>query len=177
MRSPATHRTLARTRSAAARTGTWLAQAQTRTATALARARQRGDDRGATAIEWAIFALLAIAIAGLVAGAVAVMAVIFTAIQASTWVWARSIALAAAQEGADAQRAYNATPGAGQARAQAFITSTKDGLNDARINVATTPGGVHVTVTGHCLTVLPGFCNAFPVSATVHGTTEQVTSP
>jgi len=70
MRSPATHRTLARTRSAAARTGTWLAQAQTRTATALARARQRGDDRGATAIEWAIFALLAIAIAGLVAGAI-----------------------------------------------------------------------------------------------------------
>jgi hypothetical protein len=55
---------------------------------------------------------------------VAVMAVIFTAIQASTWFWARSIALAAAQEGADAQRAYNAAPGAGQARAQAFITST-----------------------------------------------------
>jgi hypothetical protein len=28
------------------------------------------DDRGATAIEWAIFALLAIAVAGLVAGAI-----------------------------------------------------------------------------------------------------------
>jgi Flp pilus assembly protein TadG len=124
----------------------------------------RSRDAGSASIEFAITA-------------VAVMAVIFTAIQASTWFWARSIALAAAQEGADAARAYNAAPGAGQARAQAFITSTKDGLNDARINVATTPGGVHVTVTGHCLTVLPGFCNAFPVSATVHGTTEQVTSP
>jgi Flp pilus assembly pilin Flp len=33
-------------------------------------ARRRADDRGATAIEWAIFALLAIAIAGLVAGAI-----------------------------------------------------------------------------------------------------------
>jgi Flp pilus assembly protein TadG len=124
----------------------------------------RSRDAGSASIEFAITA-------------VAVMAVIFTAIQASTWFWARSIALAAAQEGADAARAYNAAPGAGQARAQAFITSTKDGLNDARIDVATTAGGVHVTVTGHCLTVLPGFCNAFPVSATVHGTTEQVTSP
>lgn len=124
----------------------------------------RRRDSGSASIEFAITA-------------VAVMAVIFTAIQASTWFWARSIALAAAQEAADAQRAYNAGPGAGQARAQAFITSTKDGLNDARINVATTPGGVRVTVTGNCLSVLPGFCSAFPVSATVHGTTEQVTSP
>jgi hypothetical protein len=180
---------------------------------------------GATAIEWAIFAILAITIAGLVAArchrdqqpapriespvtgdrprhlraarppsarkrhrdtgsasigfaiGVAVMAVIFTAIQASTWFWARSIALAAAQEGADAQRAYNAAPGAGQARAQAFITSTKDGLNDTHVTVTDTPDGVQVTVTGHCLTVLPGFCGAFPVTATVHGTTERVTNP
>jgi hypothetical protein len=119
-------------------------------------------DTGSASIEFAITA-------------VAVMAVIFTAIQASTWFWARSIALAAAQEGADAQRAYNAASGAGRARAQAFITSTKDGLNDTRIDVAAVPDGVQVTVTGHCLTVLPGFCNAFPVSATVHGTTERLT--
>jgi Flp pilus assembly protein TadG len=124
----------------------------------------RRRDAGSASIEFAITA-------------VAVMAVIFTAIQASTWFWARSIALAAAQEGADAQRAYNAAPGTGQARAQAFITSTKDGLNDARIVVATRPDGVQVTVQGHCLTVLPGFCNAFPVAVTVHGTTERVTAP
>lgn len=30
----------------------------------------RTDDRGATAIEWAIFALLALAVAGMVAGAI-----------------------------------------------------------------------------------------------------------
>jgi len=30
----------------------------------------RSDDHGATAIEWAIFALLALAVAGLVAGAI-----------------------------------------------------------------------------------------------------------
>jgi Flp pilus assembly pilin Flp len=70
MRPPATHRLLTRARSAAARTGAWLAWAPTRAATALVHPRRRGDDRGATAIEWAIFALLAIAIAGLVAGAI-----------------------------------------------------------------------------------------------------------
>lgn len=35
-----------------------------------ARAAAASDDRGATAIEWAIFAILALAIAGLVAGAI-----------------------------------------------------------------------------------------------------------
>lgn len=64
------HRPLARGRLASARVGAWLAWAHARTGTALARTRQRADDRGATAIEWAIFALLAIAIAGLVAGAI-----------------------------------------------------------------------------------------------------------
>jgi Flp pilus assembly protein TadG len=127
-------------------------------------ARKRHRDNGSASIEFAITA-------------VAVMAVIFTAIQAATWFWARSIALAAAQEGADAQRAYNAAPGAGRARAQAFITSTRDGLNDARVAVTDTPDGVQVTVIGQCLTVLPGFCGAFPVTATVHGTTERVTNP
>ena len=53
-----------------ARTGTWLASVQTRATTALAHARRRRDDRGATAIEWAIFAILAITIAGLVAAAI-----------------------------------------------------------------------------------------------------------
>lgn len=129
---------------------------------------ERADDtrleRGSASIEFAITAVV-------------VMAVIFTAIQAATWFWARSIALAAAEEGADAQRAYNAAPGAGHARAQAFITSTGDGLNDATIIVTSTPDGVQATVTGRCLSVIPAFCAAFPVTATVHGTAEQVSAP
>jgi Flp pilus assembly protein TadG len=124
----------------------------------------RRRDGGSASIEFAITA-------------VAVMAVIFAAIQAATWFWARSIALAAAQEAVDAQRAYNAAPGVGQARAQAFIASTRDGLTATNISVATTGDAVQVTVTGHCLTVLPGFCSTFPVTATVHGTTERVTNP
>lgn len=70
MRPPATHRTLSRARAVAARTSTWLAAVQTLMDAVLTHSRRRRDDRGATAIEWAIFALLAIAIAGLVAGAI-----------------------------------------------------------------------------------------------------------
>jgi Flp pilus assembly protein TadG len=126
--------------------------------------RPRADDRGSASIEFAITA-------------VAVMAIMFTAIQAACWFWARSIALAAAQEGVDAQRAYDAQPGAGQARAQAFITSAGDGLNGATVTVTSDGQNVQATVDGHCLSVIPGFCNAFPVQATVHGTVERVTEP
>ena len=122
----------------------------------------RVDDRGSASIEFAITA-------------VAVMALIFTAIQAATYFWARSIALAAAQEGAEAQRAYNAAAGVGQVRAEAFVASTGDGLTDVTVTVTSDGQQVQVTVTGHCLSVIPGFCDAFPVSATAHGTVERVT--
>jgi TadE-like protein len=62
-----------------------------------------GGDRGSASVEFAITA-------------VAVMAIMLAAIQAATWYWARSIALAAAQEAANAQRAYHAAPGAGLAK-------------------------------------------------------------
>jgi hypothetical protein len=126
---------------------------------------RRGDprcDRGSASIEFAITA-------------VAVMAIIFTAIQAATYFWARSIALAAAEEGVTAQRAYNAAPGAGQARATSFLTSTGDGLTGTTITVAASPDQVQVTVTGHCLSIIPGFCGLFPITATAHGTVERTT--
>ncbi len=123
-----------------------------------------GSDRGSASVEFAITA-------------VAVMAIVFAAIQAATYFWARSIALAAAQEGAQAQRAYNAAPGVGQTRAAAFAASTGDGLSGTTVTVTSDAEHVQVTVTGHCLSVIPGFCNAFPVNATAHGTRERVTSP
>jgi Flp pilus assembly pilin Flp len=61
-----THRPLTRTRSAAARAGRWLAR--TRAATLVSG--RRLDDRGATAIEWAVFAVLAVTIALSVAAAI-----------------------------------------------------------------------------------------------------------
>jgi Flp pilus assembly protein TadG len=124
--------------------------------------RRRRDDRGSASIEFAITAT-------------AVIALMFTAIQAATWFWARSIAMAAAEEAANAQRAYNAPPGAGQTRADAFIASTGDGLSGASVTVTTTAQQVQVHVSGHCMSVIPGFCNAFPVKASVHATVERVT--
>jgi hypothetical protein len=103
------------------------------------------------------------------------MAIIFTAIQAANWYFARSIALAAAQEGADTQRAYNAAPGAGQTKANAFIASAGDSLSAVTVTVTDDGQQVQVTVTGHCLSIIPGFCSAFPVTATVHGTVERIT--
>ncbi|MBN1171058.1 MAG: pilus assembly protein [Micromonosporaceae bacterium] len=128
------------------------------------RSRLPGRDRGSASIEFAITAT-------------AVMALMFTAIQAATWYWARSIALAAAQEGVNAQRAYNAAPGAGVTEATAFIASTGDSLNDSTVTVTSDTQQVQVTVTGRCLAVIPGFCNAVQVTATAHGTVERVTSP
>ncbi|SRR6266508_3605564 len=131
---------------------------------ALARRGRPGRDQGSASIEFAITA-------------VAVLAVIFAVIQASTYFWARSIAAAAAQEGADTQRAYNAAPGAGQARANTFITSTGDGLSGTTVTVTSDGQQVQATVTGHCLSVIPGFCDLFPITATVHGTVERITNP
>ena len=105
------------------------------------------------------------------------MALIFAAIQAGTYFWARSIAQAAAQEGVTAQRAYNAAPGAGQARAEEFVAATGDGLTGATVTVVAGPDQLQVTVSGRCLSVIPGFCNAVPVTATAHGTVERVTPP
>ena len=129
-----------------------------------ARRGRPGGDRGSASIEFAITA-------------VAVMAIMFAAIQAATYFWARSIAQGAAQEGAEAQRVYNAPPGAGQTRAATFAASAGDGLTGTSITVTSDAEQVQVTVTGNCLSVIPGFCNAFPVRATAHGTRERVTNP
>jgi hypothetical protein len=152
--------------------GTALRRAEPRRAEPQQRRRRQGrgrpggagSDHGSASVEFVITA-------------VAVMAIIFAAIQAATYFWARSIALAAAQEGAQAQRAYNAAPGVGQARAEAFAESTGDSLADVTVTVTSDGEHVQVTVSGHCLSVIPGFCGAFPVNATAHGTVERITPP
>lgn len=126
--------------------------------------RGRRDDRGSGSIEFVITAT-------------AVLAIVFLAIQAANYFYARSIALAAAQEAVNAQRAYNAAPGAGQAQASAFIASTGDSLSEVTITVTSDDRNVQATVDGRCLSILPGFCAMVGVHATVHGTVERVTSP
>ncbi|MEV6922969.1 TadE family protein [Dactylosporangium sp. NPDC051485] len=126
--------------------------------------RGRRDDRGSGSIEFVITAA-------------AVLIIVFLAIQAANYFYARSIAMAAAQEAVNAQRAYNAAPGTGQATAESFIASTGDSLSDVTIAVTSDGRTVQATVDGHCLSIVPGFCAAVGVHATVHGTVERVTSP
>ena len=83
---------------------------------------------------------------------------IFTIVQAGLWFYARSLALAAAQEGVNAARGYQAAPAAGTSRARLFLTEhAGDSLTATRITTTgTTPTQIRIQVTGRSLSVLPG---------------------
>ena len=91
----------------------------------------------------------------------ALLLLIFTIVQAGLWFHARSLALAAAQEGVNAARAYRAAgvdPAAGTSRARLFLTEhAGDSLSAPRITATgTTPTQVRIQVRGRALSVLPG---------------------
>jgi hypothetical protein len=122
--------------------------------------RQRSD-RGSSPVELAIVSL-------------AVILLLFTAIQIAAVFIARSAALSAAQEAVSAQRAYQAPPGAGVTKANAFLEHTGDWLTTTAVTTAPAEADeVAFTVTGRALSVIPGV--AFPVSQTAHGTVERFT--
>lgn len=83
---------------------------------------------------------------------------IFTIVQFGLWFYARNLALAAAQEGVTAARAYGASPGAGVTRARTFLDQQAgDSLTQT---VATSSGStatrVRIEVTGRALSIIPG---------------------
>jgi len=102
----------------------------------------------------------------------AIFALIFTCIQVSLYSFARSVALTAAEEGADAQRAYGAPDGAGRAKADAIIASQGDTLRNPRVDVQVNGDQVVVTVTGFTQSVLPGF-DGYQVSESASGPIEE----
>ena len=86
------------------------------------------------------------------------LAVIVAIVQYGLWFHARSLALAAAQEGVTAARAYAADPAIGPGRAREFVQAHgADTLTDVTAT-ATSPGAgqVGVEVTGRSLSLLPG---------------------
>ena len=103
-----------------------------------------------------------------------VIAAIFLSIQVALYSYARSIAMSAAQQGATAERAYNAPAGAGQDKAAGFVARNGDSLHDTRISVQRGADTVRVTVTGRSLSVIPGF-GGFTVSQTAAGPVERFT--
>ena len=84
--------------------------------------------------------------------------IIFTVVQASLYFYARSLALAAAQEGVRAARAENAHLPDGVTRARTFLTSTAgDSLLTPTVSsTGSSATQIRIRVTGRSLSVLPG---------------------
>lgn len=107
------------------------------------RALARGD-RGSTTLELAIVFPV-------------VLMVVVALVQYGLWFHARTLAQAAAADGAAAARAYGSTPAVGQSQAETFIADhAGDLLLDAAVTVSVpAPGHVAVEVRAHTLSLLP----------------------
>lgn len=115
-------------------------------------------DRGASVIEFVIITL-------------PLLMVTFMVVQAALVYYARSTALAAATQGANAARAYNAEHNAGQLRANNFLSQAGGGLRNHQISLSRTGTDVTITVTGNAVSVIPGF--TFGVSQSASGPIER----
>lgn len=104
----------------------------------------------------------------------ALFAVMFLGVQAALQHHARALAIAAAQEGARAAGAEHGTRSAGIQVARAYAAETAgDSLSAVRVTATRTATAATVTVTGHALSVIPGWQPAITQSATV--TLERIT--
>ena len=106
------------------------------------------------------------------------LALIVAIIQYGLWFHARSLALAAAQEGVTAARTYGAEAAAGPARAREFLVDHGAGTLVAVTVTATSPGvgQVGVQVTGRSLSLLPGV-PGLVVTQSAAGPVERFTTP
>ena len=122
------------------------------------------DERGSASIELVI--LLP-----------ALFAVMFLGMQAAIFYHARTVAIAAAQEGAKAAGAENGTASDGVGAASSFIADAggDDVLTAANATANRTATTVTVTVTGHSLSVIPGWNPVIVQSASLP--VERLTTP
>lgn len=124
----------------------------------------RGRDRGSASLEMAILGPV-------------LLLLTFTIVQAGLWFYGRSLALAAAQAGVAAGRAYGAAPDAGPSRARTFIAQhAGDSLLESQVSGSgTTPTVVRVAVAGRCLSVLPGL-PGIPIQQVAQADRERFTT-
>jgi Flp pilus assembly protein TadG len=101
---------------------------------------------------------------------------VFTIVQASLWFYARSLALAAAQEGVAAGRAYGASVAVGVQHADDWIErNAGDSLLGSHVMASVANGTtVRIEVSGHSLSVLPGV-PGMPVRQAAQGAVERFT--
>lgn len=106
----------------------------------------------------------------------ALLLVIFGVVQGALYYHARTVALAAAQEGLRGARVENGTASAGATRAQEFIAQAGDGLLiGVTISPSRTAAAASVTVRGRSLSLLPGL-PGLPISQTAGGPVEHFTT-
>ena len=125
------------------------------------RANDCGRDRGAHTVEFAIVAL-------------PLLIVTFMVIQAALVFHARSMALAAATQGAQVARGYGSSSGAGKTKAEDFLGVVGQGLQDPEVEVTASGTDVTVTVRGHAPSIIPFM--TFNVTQTASGPIERFVS-
>jgi Flp pilus assembly protein TadG len=105
-----------------------------------------------------------------------ILVIVMTLIQASLWFLARNAALAAARQGAEAARAFDASRAAGPAAALAFARQAGQGyLEEPQVSEAgTTSTTVSITVSGHVPSFVPDL--VLSVSETAQGPIESFKS-
>ena len=128
----------------------------------MARGTRSRDERGAASIEMVI--LLP-----------ALFAVIFLGMQAALYFHARTIAIAAAQEGARAAAANQAGSQDGVTAAHAYLADAGDSLESSRASARRTTTTATVTVRGRALSVIPGWRPAITERASAE--VERLTAP
>ena len=91
--------------------------------------------------------------------------------------YARSLALAAAQEGVTSARAYGADPNTGISRAQSFLDQQAgDSLTQTSVSSSgSTATAVRIQVSGRALSVLPGI-PGLEVTQSAVGSVERFTT-
>ncbi|MFE5291404.1 TadE/TadG family type IV pilus assembly protein [Isoptericola sp. NPDC056618] len=127
------------------------------------RQRRRTDERGSASVQ-------------LVVLLPALVAIVFLALQGALFVHGRSVAIAAAAEGARAAGTLHATTQIGQAAAADFVADVGgDALNDVAVSGQSTTTTATITVTGRSMSVIPGWRPVVSQSASVP--VERLTAP
>ena len=105
-----------------------------------------------------------------------ILLLIFGVVQGALYYYARSVALAAAQEGLRDARVENGSAGAGAARAQQFLDRVDDSMLEA-VSVSPQRNAVSasVTVRGRSLSLLPSM-PGLQVAQTASGPVEVFTT-
>lgn len=130
------------------------------------RAGRGGTDRGSAPLELAILW-------------VAIVTLLFGAVQVATYFVARTVALQAAQLAVSTARQYDGTDQDGVDRAEQYLATAGDWLRNHDVGEPQRDeeaGVVTVTVTGEALQILP-FLPAWEIEQTAHGTIERFTVP